>query len=191
MWRLLGEAADALKGAKPEPSFKGKAADVSRAAHKTLQAVGNDYEKLAFNKAVARIYEFLNALAGPLTQAAEGKVDDEMLSALREASSILIHLVAPIMPHLAEECWKAIGNDGLVAEAEWPEFEASLVVESTITLPVQINGKKRGELTIGRDTDKQEAEAAALALDFVQSALDGRQPKKVIVVPQRIINVVV
>ncbi len=191
MWRLIGEAAQNLKTVEARPATDGDALAVSRAAHKTLQAVGNDYDKLAFNKAVARIYELLNTLAAPLTLAAEGKADAPMLGALRDATSILVHLVAPIMPHLAEECWRVIGRDGMIAEAEWPSFEPSLVVDSDITLPVQINGKKRGELTIAREASQDTIKEAVLELDFVRSALSGGEPKKVIVVPQRIINVVV
>ena len=99
-------------------------------------------------------------------------------------------MIAPMMPHLAEECWAEIGGDGLVAERGWPDFDAALTIENEITLPVQINGKKRGDLTIARDADQSAVENAALALDFVQKALEGRPPRKVIVVPQRIVNVV-
>lgn len=191
LWRLLGEAAPELVKAPSKPAFDGEALAISQAAHKTLQAVGKDFDKLSFNKAVARIYELLNTIAAPLTKVAEGKADDAYLSAVREASGILIQLIAPIMPHLAEECWSLIGNEGVVAQTAWPKFDASLVVENDVTLPVQINGKKRGELTISRDANQNEVEAAVLALDFVQNALDGKQPKKVVVVPKRIVNVVV
>jgi leucyl-tRNA synthetase len=95
-----------------------------------------------------------------------------------------------MMPHLAEECWAAIGGKGLVAERAWPLFDPALVVDEEITLPVQINGKKRGDLTIARDADQGAVERAALDLDFVKKALEGRPPRKVIVVPQRIVNVV-
>ena len=96
-----------------------------------------------------------------------------------------------MMPHLAEECWAALGHEGLVASRPWPQVEPALLVEDTVTLPVQINGKKRAEVTVARDATNAEIEAAVLALDAVQRALDGKRPKKVIVVPQRIVNVVV
>jgi leucyl-tRNA synthetase len=95
-----------------------------------------------------------------------------------------------MMPHLAEECWAALGHKTLVANEPWPEVEPALLVENTITLPVQVNGKRRAEVTVARDATNAAVEAAALALDAVQRALDGKRPKKVIVVPQRIVNVV-
>jgi len=99
-------------------------------------------------------------------------------------------MIAPMMPHLAEECWAALQGDGLVADRAWPKFDAALVVDNEITYPVQINGKKRADLTIARDADQLTVEKAALALEAVQKALDGKSPRKVIVVPQRIVNVV-
>jgi leucyl-tRNA synthetase len=95
-----------------------------------------------------------------------------------------------MMPHLAEECWAALGHATLVSAEAWPRLEAELLVESTVTLPVQVNGKKRADVTVARDAEKSDIEAAVLALDAVKKALDGKSPKKVIVVPQRIVNVV-
>jgi len=95
-----------------------------------------------------------------------------------------------MMPHLAEECWAALGHNTLVADEPWPTVEPALLVENTITLPVQINGKKRADVTVPRDATPPQIEAAVLALDAVKKALDGKSPKKVIVVPQRIVNVV-
>ena len=109
---------------------------------------------------------------------------------MREAADILVRLFHPMMPHLAEECWAALGHKTLVADEPWPAVEPELLVENTITLPVQINGKKRADVTVARDAKAPEIEAAVLALDAVQRALDGKRPKKVIVVPQRIVNVV-
>ena len=99
--------------------------------------------------------------------------------------------IAPMVPHLAEECWRSLGHDGLVATLPWPATEPELLVDGTIVLPIQINGKRRGELTIGADASEAEVEKAALALEPVQRALEGRTPRKVIVVPKRIVNVVV
>jgi leucyl-tRNA synthetase len=95
------------------------------------------------------------------------------------------------MPHLAEECWAALGHDCLVAETAWPKLEPALLIEATVTLPVQVNGKKRADVTVARDAGKAEIEAAVLALDAVKKALEGKAPKKVIIVPGRIVNVVV
>ena len=100
-------------------------------------------------------------------------------------------MIAPMTPHLAEECWKVLGNSGLVAQAAWPVFVPMLVEENEVVLPIQINGKKRGELTIARDADQDTVRAAVLELDAVKAALAGSEPKKIIVVPQRIVNIVV
>jgi leucyl-tRNA synthetase len=101
-----------------------------------------------------------------------------------------VNLINPMMPHLAEECWAALGHKTLLAAEPWPALEAELLVESTITLPVQINGKKRADVTVPRDAKNAEVEKTVLALEAVQRALEGKTPKKVIVVPGRIVNVV-
>ncbi|APG92967.1 leucine--tRNA ligase [Sinorhizobium americanum] len=191
VWRLVGEAAESLRGVSASPAKEGQGVTISQAAHRTLRSVEADYDKLAFNKAVARIYELVNVLAAPLTQVASGKADESVTAAVKDATTILIDLIAPMMPHLAEECWREIGGEGLIAERPWPAFDPALVVENEITLPVQINGKKRADLTIARDADQSTIESAVLALDAVQAALNGGKPKKIIVVPQRIVNVVV
>ena len=115
---------------------------------------------------------------------------DDVRWALREAAGIMVHLFQPMMPHLAEECWAAIGGKGLLAERPWPKFDAALTVDDEFTYPVQINGKKKGDLTIARGADQAAVEKAVLELDVVQAALGGKPPRKVIVVPQRIVNVV-
>ncbi|MGO4437230.1 leucine--tRNA ligase [Rhizobium sp. RAF56] len=191
LWRLISEAADALKGVEPNPATEGEALAISQAAHKTLKAVQGDYDKLAFNKAVARIYELVNTLASALGKAASGGAGMDYCAAVRDAVEILIAIVAPITPHLAEECSAALGASGLVSTSAWPTFNATLVVENEIVLPVQINGKKRAELTIAREADQDAVQNAVLALDAVKSALNGQAPKKIIVVPQRIVNIVV
>jgi leucyl-tRNA synthetase len=190
VWRLVSEAADRLKSVSPNPAKDGEGLAVSQIAHKTLKAVQADLDKLAFNKAIARIYELVNALAAPLTNVAAGQGDTAYVAAVRNAADILIQLIAPMTPHLAEECWSILGNQGLVAKAAWPQFDESLVAENEIVLPVQINGKKRAELTIARDADQNTVQEAVLALDAVKAALGGQAPKKIIVVPLRIVNIV-
>jgi leucyl-tRNA synthetase len=101
-----------------------------------------------------------------------------------------VQLFSPMMPHLAEECWGVLGQNGLVSEANWPQIERDLLVEDTMTLPVQVNGKKRGEVTVARNAQDSEIEAAVLALDAVKQTLGGKPSRKVIIVPQRIVNVV-
>ncbi|TCA68411.1 leucine--tRNA ligase [Rhizobium leguminosarum bv. viciae] len=191
LWRLISEAAEALSAVAPAPATDGEALSISQAAHKTLKAVQNDYDKLWFNKAVARIYELVNALAAPMTKVAAGEGDATYRSAVRDAAEILIQLVSPMTPHLAEECWAALGNEGLLARASWPQYDETLVIENDVVLPVQINGKKRAELTISRDADQNAVTDAVLDLDAVKNALNGQAPKKIIVVPQRIVNIVV
>ena len=190
IWRLVQIAAEQLAGVKPAAAKDGDAGAVSKAAHKILKAVGEDIEKLGFNRAIARIYELANVLATPLADVAEGRADAALKGACREAVEILVHIIAPVMPHLAEECWQELGGAEMVAERPWPVYDPALVVDNEIVLPVQVNGKKRGDLTIARDADQGAVEKAVLALDFVQKALEGKAPRKVIIVPQRIVNVV-
>mgnify|MGYP006270516015 CR=1 FL=1 len=139
---------------------------------------------------MAHVYELSNAVQACLADQSS-PCDAELTDALHEAARILVHIVAPMMPHLAEECWQLLGGSGLVAESAWPVADHDLVVENEITLPIQINGKKRADLTIARDADQKTVEAAVLALDVIQKALDNQKPKKIIIVPQRIVNVVV
>ena len=167
----------------------GEAAAVSKATHKTLKAVGEDIGKLSFNKAVARLYELVNAIQAPAATLGQD-TDPALKPALRQALETLVVMIGPMMPHLAEECWAELGGKGFVANQKWPDFDPALVVDNEITYPVQVNGKKRGDLTIARDADQATVEKAALALDTVLKALDGKPPRKVIVVPQRIVNVV-
>ncbi|RYC04776.1 leucine--tRNA ligase [Ciceribacter ferrooxidans] len=190
-WRLISEASEQMAECNANPAKEGEGLAVSQIAHKTLKAVQADYDKLAFNKAVARIYEFVNALAAPLTKVAAGGADRAYLAAVKDGANILVHLIAPMTPHLAEECWGALGNPGMVAQAPWPTYDPDLVTENEIVLPVQINGKKRAELTIAREADQTAVQNAVLALDTVKATLNGQVPKKIIVVPQRIVNIVV
>ena len=189
VWRLVNEVAVELTGVQPASGAHGFALTISKMAHKTLKAVGEDIEKLAFNKAVARLYDMTNHLQSWLGELDQG--DRPARAALRESAEMLVSMFAPMMPHLAEECWARLGGEGLVASRPWPDFQPALVVDAALTVPVQINGKKRGDLTIARDADQGEVEQAVLALEFVQKALAGKPPRKVIVVPQRIVNVVI
>ena len=190
VWRLVNDVIPAISGVAAKPAYEGEAAAISKAAHKTLKAVSEAIEGLAFNRAIALMHSFANTLQGQFASVSETSPED-VRGAAREAVQILIQIIAPFMPHLAEECWSEIGCEGLVAAAAWPEFDARLVVDDEVVLPVQINGKKRGDLTIARNADQAAVEQAVLSLDFVQNALNGGAPRKIIVVPQRIVNVVV
>jgi leucyl-tRNA synthetase len=189
LWRLVGEIADVQAPAARPAQFGAQALNVRKAAHRALSNVGEDIARLRFNRCIAHIYECANALSDAIG-AAETAPEPDFAWALREAGDILVRLFHPMMPHLAEECWAALGHQTLVSSEAWPAVEPELLVESTITLPVQINGRKRAEVTVPRDAGKEAVEAAVLTLDEVKKALDGRSPKKVIVVPQRIVNVV-
>ena len=160
--------------------------DLNRLAHRTLAAVEEAVEGLRFNSAVARIYEFANAIEAALGTSGSSKVDAGLL----EASRMLVQMIAPMMPHLAEECWQILGQEALVAEAPWPTLDRSLLVEANITLPVQVNGRKRADITVPADATSASIEKAVLALDAVVRAMEGRPARRVIVVPQRIVNVV-
>ena len=194
LWRLIGEAADvaSLANATKPESFGAEAAALRKAAHLALSKVSDSIEKLHFNVCVAHIYEFANAMQTSFGSVeGNGGVTPDYAWAAREAAEIMVRLFHPMMPHLAEECWAALGHTTLVAESSWPKVDASLLVEDTVTLPVQVNGKKRAEVTVPRNATNAEIETAVLALDAVKRALEGKRPKKVIVVPQRIVNVVV
>jgi len=192
LWRLVHEAGEvAAAPGQPRPTtFSEDALALRKAAHRALAHVSEDIERLRFNVCVAHIYEFTNTFQASLASL-ETEPPADYRWAVREAVDILVLLFHPMMPHLAEECWAALGHKTLVASEAWPQLEAALLVENTITLPVQINGKKRAEVTIARDATVAEIERAVLALDAVKQALGGKAPKKVIVVPGRIVNVVV
>jgi len=191
LWRLIGEMSDIIKNAPAArpAQFGPEAMKVRKAAHGALAKVTDAIEKLHFNVCVAHIYECANALSDAIGEMDETPPPD-FAWAIKEAAGILVRLFNPMMPHLAEECWAALGHTTLVATEPWPALEPELLVETTVTLPVQINGKKRADVTVDRDAGKDAIEAAVLSLDAVKRALDGKAPKKVIVVPQRIVNVV-
>jgi leucyl-tRNA synthetase len=190
LWRLIGEIAAVKAPAARPATFGEQALAVRKAAHRALAAVSDDIDRLRFNRCVAHIYECANAL-GDAIGSAETAPTPDFAWALRESGDILVRLFHPMMPHLAEECWAALGHKTLVSAEAWPQLEPDLLVENTVTLPVQINGKKRAEATVARDAGEPAIIAAVLALDAVKKELNGRSPKKVIVVPHRIVNVVV
>jgi len=190
LWRLVNESTDnsrAAPAARPA-SFGPDALALRKAAHGALDKVTTGIERLHFNVCLAYIREFSNALGETLAR--EGQPSPDLAWAIREAAVILVQLVAPMMPHLAEECWQALGQSGLVSEADWPKIERDLLVEDTVTLVVQVNGKKRSDVTVPRGAENPEIEAAVLALDAVRQALGGKAVRKVIIVPMRIVNVV-
>ncbi|MEQ8266134.1 MAG: leucine--tRNA ligase [Parvibaculum sp.] len=187
VWRMVTEKPEELaaKGEAPPASFEEEALALRRAAHQALAAATEDFDNLRFNRAVARVYELANAITGFAPATPAGKW------AKREAIEILVQIVAPMMPHLAAECWEALGHETPVVAVDWPVADKALVVEDSVTIAVQVNGKRRDELTIARDADRETVERTALALEKVEKAIDGKPVRKVIVVPGKIVNIVV
>lgn len=151
--------------------------------HKTIRKVTDDIRRLSFNTAIAALMEFVNELY-------KFKIDGYSKDAWHEALSVLVQLIEPFAPHMANELWEQLGNSGLVQNASWPVWDEALTVEDVITIAVQVNGKLRGEIQVGKDTDPEEIKAKALAHDNVAKFVPG-EPKKVIYVPGRLVSVVV
>jgi len=189
IWRLVQTWSENVKSANmPENLTDEKANAIRKASHKTLKAIGDDIERLGFNRAIARLYEYVNTLSGA---GEPNKSNSDIDSAMKEGLSFLIQCFTPVMPHLAETCWEELEFKELASQQNWPQHDNALAVDDTIILPVQINGKKRGDLEVNPDASKQEIEDATLALDVVIKQLDGKSPKKIIIVPKRIVNVVI
>jgi leucyl-tRNA synthetase len=183
VWRLVAEGDHSAEGAAPEGSEE--ALTLTKLTHRTIRDVTDGIAQFQFNKSVAKLYELTNAVAK-----SKGTGPAEK-SARHFALITMAQLMQPMTPHLAEEMWAALGGAGLVIDAAWPVADESYLVENTVTLPIQVNGKRRGEVTVAADASKDEIESLALADGAVQRFLDGKQPRKVIVVPGRIVNVVV
>ena len=188
IWRIVDDViggTGAKFGEKIPADFSPDALELRRTAHKTLHNVGQQIEALHFNVAVAQLYNLTNMLSAALSKPGPG-----MSWAIREATEILIQLLAPMMPHLSEQCWARLGNHTLIVDAPWPLAEPALLIDDTVTIAVQVNGKRRDELIVPRDLSQDDLKARALVLDTVVKAIDGKPVKKIIVVPQRIVNVV-
>jgi leucyl-tRNA synthetase len=187
LWRLVVDAGPVLPapGSEAPVEFGSSAKKARQQTHKTIALVGEDLDRFHFNKAVARIRELSNTLAD-VSQAEAGAG-----WALREGLETLVRLIGPMMPHLAEELWSELGHAALLVDSGWPEADPALMVEDSVTMAVQVNGKLKGTVDLAKDVDNATAEAAALSLPGVAALLAGKAPRKVIVVPNRIVNVVV
>jgi leucyl-tRNA synthetase len=170
LWRLFG---------RYDASVQGVDRALDRQVHKAIVAVGEDIEALSFNKAVARLYELASATEKAAPSASRS-----------EAIRTILLLAAPTMPHLAEEGWSGMGQPGLVADAAWPEADPVLLVDDEVTIAVQHKGKLRDTLTVAKGLPREALEALALASEKVQRSLDGAVVRKVIVVPDRLVNIV-
>ncbi len=155
--------------------------ELLREMHKAIRDVTMGVESFGFNASIAKLYGFTNTLA-------KSKAGSD---AKRQAARTLAQLMSPMTPHLSEEIWQLLGGEGLVVNAPWPVADEAMLVEASVTMPIQINGKRRGEITVPKDMPKEEVEKLVLAHEAVTSRLEGAQPKKLIVVPGRIVNVVV
>jgi leucyl-tRNA synthetase len=162
------------------------ARELQRAAHRTIKAVTEAIETFRFNSGIARLYEFLNVLkANPPVDG-----DPIILAARQEALSAFARLIAPFVPHLAEECWARIGGEGMVVDAAWPQFDPALVADAVKVLPVQVNGKRRGEITAPAGAEPADVEKIVLDDPEIARRLEGLTIRKVIVVKDRIVNIV-
>jgi len=187
IWRMVDEPKVPLlpKQTPPPSNFDGAALALRRTTHKTISDVTNDFEKFRFNRAVARVRELANAI-GVFEQN-----DDAGSWAFREALETLVQLIGPMMPHLAEEMWLLLGYDPSLVDHPWPKPDLALVAAENVTVAVQVNGKLRATLTFDLDADRTVVESRALSDPTVIASIGGRAVRKIIVVPNRVINVVV
>ncbi|MFC7047716.1 leucine--tRNA ligase [Emcibacter nanhaiensis] len=188
LWRLVtGNIEATADVASDEPAaFSKQAQDLRRMSHQSIAQVGKDIENFHFNSAVAQLYKFANAIGAFDCDGSDGD-----LFALHEALVTIVQLCAPMMPHLAEEMWQQLGGEGLVTNAPWPVARAELMQESSVTIAVQVRGKLRDTMEVAKDMDKAEVERLALELPKVKSSIEGQEIRKVIVVPNKIVNIVV
>jgi leucyl-tRNA synthetase len=183
LWRLVAEA-KIPASETPMPTLNERAETTRRVTHRAIADVTQALERFHFNGAVAKVRELSNALEElNCAEPSEAWV-------LREGLDALTKLIGPMLPHIAEEMWQTLGHTGLLCEAGWPKADTSLLVDNSVTIAVQVNGKLRATLNLPRDTPQKDAEAAALANENVQRAMDGKPAKKIVVVPNKIVNVV-
>jgi leucyl-tRNA synthetase len=163
----------------------GSSIALRKASHKAVAAIDKAITEFRFNSAVASIHEWVAALKKAETGS------NDVLGARFEAASMLARCLTPFMPHLAETCWERIGGTGFVSAASWPNPDPALLEDDSVTMAVQVNGKRRGEITVSKTMGKDAVEAAAFAEPDVATFIDGKKVKKTIVVPGRIVNIVV
>ncbi len=183
-WRLIIAHSDEVVSADHTPHNSGVKGDIYKAAHSALYHVTTHIEQLAFNRAIAHIYTLHNQLSALKTETEQEK------AVLQAGLEILTQITAPFMPHLAEACWQRLGHDSLLAQAPWPVADERVLIEDEITLPIQVNGKKRAELRVPHNADKIMIEKLLHADAKVKQLIDGRDVKKFIIVPNRIVNIV-
>ncbi len=181
IWRLVNDIAQ-LPALAPDMSQGGL--ELRRACHRAVAAITDDLSNLRFNVAISNIYKVANAIAAAFA------LTNKPAGALREAGELLTLLVAPMMPHLAEECWIVLGHTTPVVDTPWPKSDPALVTQNTVTIAIQVNGKRRDEIIVAKGLDKLVLEAQVLQLENVVRAMEGKSAKKIISVPDRIVNIV-
>ena len=183
LWRMVNETAEL--GATTAHDASGLA--LRQTAHRAIAAVTDDLSNLRFNRAIARLYELANAVGTMLQK--QGRSSGEV-AALREAVEALVLLFAPMMPHLAEECWQVLGHRVAVVDTPWPKADPALTALNEVTIAIQVNGKRRDEVKVPKGATREVLEPMVMALESVTRALDGKPVSKFIVVPDRIVNIV-
>ena len=186
IWRMIGQFSD--KGdhsAKSVPKNFDPLSPIHKEMHKTIANVTNDLDRFHFNRAVARIREFTNSLSSFHVKTK----DADWIR--KQGYNTIIQLISPIVPHIAEELWQRMGNDTFLYQTAWPQWDPTLLEDETAVIAIQVNGRLRGKIEIPRDSDKELTEAHALADENVQRALSGKKPLKVVVVPNKVVNVVI
>ncbi|AAR35585.1 leucine--tRNA ligase [Geobacter sulfurreducens] len=189
VWRLVFEVLPFIGSAgKPDPAALGDGArDLRRTVHKTIRKVTDDLdERFHFNTAISAVMELVNAI-----QSFEPKNAPENAPVLREAVESVVQLLAPFVPHVAEELWESLGHQGGVEASGWPSYDPEATVEEELLIVVQVNGKLRGKVTVAVDAGEEQVKAAAFADDKVKPWLDGKQIRKAIYVPGKLLNIVV
>ena len=171
-----------VDGFEPDAPAHESDAALVRETHKAIKAVSEGVSGFRFNSAIAKLYAFVAVVRDHGTAGG---------AARRQALSALVRLVAPFTPHLAEECWTRLGEEGMVLDAPWPEFDPALAADDEVTLPIQVNGKRRGEIRVARGLEPAEVEAIVMADAEVQARLEGQTVRKIVVVKDRIVNLVV
>jgi leucyl-tRNA synthetase len=190
VWKLVQESLELAGMPAAGETASAEIEAIRKLVHRAVKAVGDNIEALRFNSAVAQIYELTNGLTR-FAAALEAAPSAGGVAALREGVERLVQLLAPMMPHLAETCWAALGKAGMVADAGWPAVDPALLEDSTVVVAVQANGKRRAEITLPKGAPKELVEREVLSLDVIARMLDGKAAKKIIIVPDRIVNVVI
>jgi leucyl-tRNA synthetase len=188
LYRIVNEKlrTAAVKGTAEPKEFSKEAQNLRRFSHVSIRAIAKDIENFHFNNTIAQLYKFTNALNSFVADGSDGDA-----YALREAIETIVLVTSPMIPHLAEEMWALIDGEGLVADAPWPDARPELMEETTVTIAIQVKGKLRDTIEVEKDMDQDALEKLALATDKIQHAIAGQTVRKVIIVPNRIVNIVV